>query len=74
MDDLSPWVVTIAAVAVGPGPGLAILSARPLARLLHRAFSPHSKAVPKHSRGSECAEPDGGAASQTVTDRAIVHG
>jgi pyruvate dehydrogenase complex dehydrogenase (E1) component len=37
MDNLPDWVVSIIAVAVGLGPVLAILSARSIARLLHRA-------------------------------------
>jgi hypothetical protein len=39
MDNLPDWVVSIIAVAVGLGPVLAILSARSIARLLHRALS-----------------------------------
>lgn len=34
MDNLPMWVVTIAAVAVGVSPGLAILSAGSIARLI----------------------------------------
>ena len=40
LDILPTWVVTIAAVAVGVIPGLAILSTGSIARLLHRALSP----------------------------------
>jgi hypothetical protein len=67
MDYLPPWVVTIAAVTVGLGPGLAILSARPLARLLHCALGPSPKAAPKHSREAERRGSAGVAASQSVT-------
>ena len=35
MNDLPPWVVTISAVVVGRIPGLAILSARSIARLIY---------------------------------------
>jgi hypothetical protein len=38
MDNLPDWVVSIIAVAVGLSPGLAILSVRRIARLLHRAL------------------------------------
>jgi hypothetical protein len=47
MDNLLPWVGTITALAVGLGPGLAILSARPLALLLHRALGPRPTTAPK---------------------------
>jgi hypothetical protein len=40
MDNLPDWAVLIIAIAVGFGPALAILSARSIARLLHRALSP----------------------------------
>jgi len=36
MGKLHTWAVTIAAVIVGLSPGLAILSARPIARLIPR--------------------------------------
>ena len=63
---LPPWGVTIAAVTVGLGPGLAIFSTRPLARLLHHALGPRPKAAPKHSREAERRGPTGVAASQSV--------
>jgi hypothetical protein len=40
MDNLPTWAVEVAAVAVGLSPGLAILSARSIARLLHLALRP----------------------------------
>jgi hypothetical protein len=40
MDSLPDWAGSIIAVAVGLSPGLAILSARSIARLLHRALWP----------------------------------
>jgi hypothetical protein len=39
MDNLPPWVGTITAVAVGISPGRAIVSARLIARVLHRALA-----------------------------------
>jgi hypothetical protein len=49
MDSLPDWTVSIIAVAVGLSPALAILSARSIARLLHRALSPR----PEPGRGRE---------------------
>ena len=40
MKDLSDWILTTAAVAVRLMPGLAILSARSLARLVYRVLGP----------------------------------
>ena len=40
MDNLPDWAVTIITVAVGLSPGLALLSARPIARLLHAVLWP----------------------------------
>jgi hypothetical protein len=36
MDNLPDWVIKFAAVTVGLSPGLAVLSARSIARLIHR--------------------------------------
>jgi hypothetical protein len=55
MEKLPPWAVTIAAVAVGLMPGLAMFSASSIARLLHRASWPRPKVVP----GSEGEQPHG---------------
>ena len=44
MDNLPPSAAEIAALAVGLMPGLAIFSARPLARLLHRVLGPRPNA------------------------------
>jgi hypothetical protein len=41
MNNLPDWVVSIIAVAVGLSPGLAVLSARSIARLLYWALSPY---------------------------------
>src|SRR6516162_3783064 len=46
MDNLPSWVVTIAAVAVGVRPRLAILSTRLIARVLHLALWPRPKVTP----------------------------
>jgi len=64
MDYLPPWVVTIAAVAVGLMPGLAIFSASSIARLLHRGLLPHPEEIPEPGpeRGRE--EPAGVSASR----------
>jgi hypothetical protein len=40
MDSLPDWVFSIIAVAVGLSPGLAILYARRIARLIHRVLGP----------------------------------
>jgi hypothetical protein len=45
MDNLSDWVVTIAAVAVGLMPGLAILSARSIARLIYHMLGPRPEVM-----------------------------
>jgi len=50
MDNLSDWVATIAAVAVGLMPGLAILSARSIARLIYHTLGPRPEVM---------REPDG---------------
>ena len=44
MDNLPDWAVSVIAVGVGLSPVLAILSARSIARLLHRALSPRPEA------------------------------
>ena len=55
MENLPPWAVTIAAVAVGLSPGLALLSVRPIIRLFCRASWPRPEVVP----GSEGELPHG---------------
>jgi hypothetical protein len=47
MDNLPTLAVTIAAVAVGVSPGLAILSAGSIARLLHRVLWPRPEVARK---------------------------
>jgi hypothetical protein len=50
MDNLADWVVIFAAVAVGLCPGLAILCAGSIARLIQRLFPPLLEGVPKPGR------------------------
>jgi hypothetical protein len=47
MDNLPAWAVWIAAGAVGVAPGLAILSAPMIARIIHRVLSPRRGMTPK---------------------------
>jgi hypothetical protein len=53
MDHLPDWAVTIIAVAVGLGPGLAILSARPIGRFLHRTLLARPEAAGRSEREPE---------------------
>jgi len=57
MDILPTWVAAIAAVAVGVSPGLAILSAGMIARLLHRALSLRPEAAAEPGREEPAAIP-----------------
>jgi hypothetical protein len=50
MDNLPAWAVSIIAVAVGLGPGLAILSARSIARLLNRTLWERPEVAPQSGR------------------------
>ena len=54
MDNLPDWVVSTIAVAVGRSPGLAVLSARSIARLLYWALSPY----PEVENGRNSARED----------------
>jgi hypothetical protein len=47
MDTLPDWAISIIAIAVGLSPGLALLSTRRIARLLHRALWPRPEVAPK---------------------------
>jgi hypothetical protein len=47
MDNLPSWALWIITAAVGVSPGLAILCARPIARLLHDALWPRPEVVPE---------------------------
>ena len=59
MDTLPDWAVTFIAIAVGLSPGLALLSARSIARLLRRALFPRSQVAPKPGRAPAHGEPAG---------------
>jgi hypothetical protein len=61
MDNLSDWVATIAAVAVGLMPGLA-LSARSIARLIYHMLGPRSEVADRSRREPAHGEPTGLAA------------
>jgi hypothetical protein len=54
MNDLPNWALSIIAVAVGLTPGLALLSARLIARLLHRVLwaAPGSSASDRAGAGT----------------------
>jgi hypothetical protein len=53
MDSLPDWALWIITAAVGAAPGMAIFSARRVARLLHRALWPRSEVAPgRHCVGS----------------------
>jgi hypothetical protein len=60
MDNLPTWAVWIAAGAVGVAPGLAILCAPAIARLIHRVASPPREVTPKPSREPSHGEPTAG--------------
>jgi hypothetical protein len=59
MHNLPDWAVSITAAAVGLSPGLALLSARSIARLLHRALRPRPEVAPKAGREPVRQEPAG---------------
>jgi hypothetical protein len=59
LDNLPDWAVTIIAIAVGLSPGLALLMARSIARLLHRAWWPRPEVAPKPGRAPAHGEPAG---------------
>jgi hypothetical protein len=59
MDTLPDWAVTIIAIAVGLSPGLALLSARSIARLLHRKLWPRPEVAPNAGRELAREEPAG---------------
>ena len=57
MDNLPVWAVWIAAVAVGVTPGLAILSAPMIARVIYRVASPRREVATKPGRETSHSEP-----------------
>jgi hypothetical protein len=64
MNALAPWVVTIAAVAVGLSPGLALLSARSIARLIYHMFGPRPEVMREPDGEPTRDEPAGAAPSR----------
>jgi hypothetical protein len=64
MEYLPDWAASIIAIAVGLGPGLAVLSARSIARLLYRGLWPRPEVEPEPGRGPMDGEPAGVAAPQ----------
>jgi hypothetical protein len=57
MDSLPDWAVSVIAVAVGLSPGLAILSARSIARLIHRVPWPDTEGARQRGRKPGGEEP-----------------
>jgi hypothetical protein len=47
MDNLPDWALSIIVVAVGLSPGLALLMARPIGRILGRALLERAEASPQ---------------------------
>jgi hypothetical protein len=64
MDILPTWVVMIAAFAVGLSPRLAILSARSIARLLHRLLWPRPEVASRSGPEPSHGEPAGFSATR----------
>jgi hypothetical protein len=64
MENLQPWVVTIVAVAVGFTPGLAVLSARSIARRIYSVLGPRPKVTREPDGELTRDEPARGAASR----------
>jgi hypothetical protein len=59
MENVSDWIVTLAAVAVGVGSALAVLSTRSIARLLHRVLLSRPKVAPQLGLEPTCEEAAG---------------
>jgi hypothetical protein len=57
MDNFPSWAFWIAAMAVALAPGLAILCAPMIARLIHRVASPRREVTPKPSHEPSRGEP-----------------
>jgi hypothetical protein len=69
MNDIPNWASSIIAVAVGLTPVLAILSARPIARLLYRALLPRPEVALQPGR-DELVEVRRSSRSPTVAIKA----
>jgi hypothetical protein len=54
MDHLPEWITSIIAIAVGLCPGLAFLSARSIARLIHRVPWPETPRAGQRERKPAC--------------------
>jgi hypothetical protein len=57
MDTPPDWAVTFIVIAIGLSPGLALLSARSIARPLHRELWPRPEAAPQSRREPVRQEP-----------------
>jgi len=57
MDNLPEWAASIIAIAVGLAPGLAVFSARSIARLIHRAPWPDTAGTRQRGRKPRGDEP-----------------
>jgi hypothetical protein len=64
LENLPYWAASIIAIAVGLSPGLAVLSARSIARLIHRALWPRPEVALEPECGPMGGEPAGVAAPQ----------
>ena len=64
MDNLPTWAVTIAATAVGLMQGLAILSARSIARLIYHMLGPRPEVMREPEGERTLDEPVGAAPSR----------
>ena len=69
MDNLPSWVSWIMTIAVAISPGIAFLSVRPIARLLHWLLWPRPEVVPKHERELAREDPTGVAAPRLNAER-----
>jgi len=69
MNDLPNWASSTIAVAVGLMPGLALLSARPIARLIYRVLSPRPVEAPQSRLEPALGDPAGVAVPRGATQR-----
>jgi hypothetical protein len=64
MDNLPIWALWPITLAVGVSPGLAVLSARPIARLIYHVLGPRPKVMREPEGQLTRDEPAGAAASR----------
>ena len=64
MENLPDWALWIITIAVGVSPGIAILSARPIARLIYHMLGPRPEVMREPEGGPARDEPAGAAASR----------